>query len=347
MIANRMHLRHRASFWIACAIGGSRTTSSHGVAHRAVRANFSSAPDATNSGMQSAMFEAEKQISLMQHALRDAITSGRLDTAAQLAADAKKATFELYGRNHPASASALNNEALVAKQRGDLEAALNLYNEALVLYEKLVGKKHKSYAATLSNIGLALCALAQSSTGVEALGHADSAKAYLEGALQIRESELPPGDSLLAVTRYQLASALRLGKHYTKAERLLQQAVSELRASVGTNHPFTATALNNLGFLLKEMKKYDGALAAYEEAVQIRASALGGAHHDTITALHNLSECKRAAGDEPGALAVQQSILLLMRVEGEGADEGPSGGSATGGPGCRHGGAHTGSDGCA
>jgi tetratricopeptide (TPR) repeat protein len=264
--------------------------------------------------LQAAMHEQEKNISVLQTALKEAISAGKLETAARLAADAKAATLALYGRNHPASAAAINNEALVAKQAGDLDRALELYGQALALYEKLVGKTHLSYAATLANIGLLHCELARGGKGVDALAQADTAKGYLEHALHIRAGELPADNPLLAVTRYQLASALRLGKRYGEAERLLVAAVADLRRTLGDRHPSTATALNNLGFLLKETGAFDRAEDAYAEAAATREAVLGENHADTITALHNLAECRRAGGNEAGALEVQDRILGLLRV---------------------------------
>ena len=263
---------------------------------------------------QAVMQEKERHISVLQQALKESISAGKLQSAEQLAAEAKAATIDLYGPNHPASASALNNEALVAKQKGDLPKALELYEAARQAYEKLQMKTHLSYAATLANIGLLYCAMASGAKGVEALGHADAAKSYLEHALHVREGELPAGNPLLSVTKYQLATALRLGKRYSQAETLLRTAVDELRQSVGDKHPSTGTALNNLGFLLKEMKKYAEAEQAYGEAIRIRTTALGENHQDTITAMHNLAECRRAAGNEDGAIEVQIQILELLKV---------------------------------
>jgi len=258
----------------------------------------------------------ERQIAELQGALRAALSAGRLESATAAAVAAREATFALYGRHHPASASAINNEALVAKQRGDLARSLELYREALGLYERLVGTRHRSYAAACANLGLAHCAAAAAARGVDAMGHADAARGHLETALAVRSAELPAGDPLIAMTRYQLASALRLGKHHAEAEVLLTGALTELRALLGSEHPTTATALNNLGFLLKDMRQYERATEAYAEATRIRVAALGEAHHDTLVSMHNLAECRRAAGDEEGALTVQDRILAITQAAG-------------------------------
>ena len=93
----------------------------------------------------------------------------------------------------------------------------------------------------------------------------------------------------------------------------------------------TATALNNLGFLLKETREFARADAAYVEALAVRRELLGAAHPDCIATQHNLAECRRAAGDEPGAVALQQEILRLLGVSDDEAAGGEGGGSGGGG----------------
>jgi tetratricopeptide (TPR) repeat protein len=133
---------------------------------------------------------------------------------------------------------------------------------------------------------------------------------------------------MVGVSLYQLASAVRMQRRFAEAEALLLEAVALLRACGASARASTATALNNLGFLLKETREFARADAAYVEALAVRRELLGAAHPDSIATQHNLAECRRAAGDEPGAVALQQEILRLLGVADDEGAEGAEGSGA-------------------
>lgn len=63
---------------------------------------------------------------------------------------------QLTGKRHPGYASALNNLALIQKNRGDFEAASALYSEAVDVYKLVYGENHPSTALAIHNTA-ALC----------------------------------------------------------------------------------------------------------------------------------------------------------------------------------------------
>ena len=226
--------------------------------------------------------------------------------------------MELLGKDHVAYAAALNNMAQVLRAAGRPADALPLAEDALRAYEKAAGKAHPSTAAARANLGLLRVALGTAAKGVARLDHATAAVALLEAALATRRESGTPGgkpDVGVGVALYQLASAAHLNKDSARAENLAMEAVSVLRAAAGEASPVTATALNNLGFLLKARGAFARALEAYTEALALRRTALGEKHADALVTAHNLAECRRAAGDEEGALAMQREILNIMGHE--------------------------------
>ena len=79
--------------------------------------------------------------------------------------DAKTAADECYalslstfGAEHPASASAACNLALMHKHCGEVDAAIGLYREAHAQYEATVGATHASTATVASNLARCCCA---------------------------------------------------------------------------------------------------------------------------------------------------------------------------------------------
>lgn len=285
------------------------------------------------------MNESERDIAILQNEIREAAADGKWQTALDFAIQAKEATVAYYGKVHPAYAAALNNEALARKHLGQLVEALTLYEEALDVYEKVLGKDpHPSTASALSNLGQLHLALANTSKGMDKVGNVDAARSILERALDFRRqllggvgsgsskgTTLAKEHPLIAVSMYQLASAARLQKRFAEAEKLLRDSIAMLRRTLGDMNVATAVALNNYGLLLKDMQEWARAEDAYTEALSIRKTKLGEKHPDTISAMHNLAELKRRAGDEDGALAIQNQILALLDVQPtqlDGSDDG-------------------------
>lgn len=75
-----------------------------------------------------------------------------------------------------------------------------------------------------------------------------------------------------------------------------------------------ATALNNLGFLLKEKGEFDAATAAYDESLALRESLLDKGHPDVIATMHNIAELRAAAGHAALSDEMRRAILERMGV---------------------------------
>jgi tetratricopeptide (TPR) repeat protein len=269
----------------------------------------------------SALFEAEKEIAQLQAATRESLACHDFKAAQSSADSCLEATIALLGKDHVAYAAALNNVSQVHRAAGRLTDALPFAEDAVRTYERVAGKTHPSTAAALSNLGLLRVAIGSASSGVSKLDHAAAAVELLEAALSARRTAATGGPDIgVGVALYQLASAVRLAKDLTRAESLTNEAIAVLRSVAGPKSPITATALNNLGFLLKARGAYARAEAAYLEALTLRRVALGEAHQDTLITAHNIAECRRAAGNEEGAVAMQRDIL---RVLGHPEDETP------------------------
>lgn len=320
-------------------------------------------PKVPPKSMLASMQEREQEIALLHVEVREHLEAGKMASAAEAAARCLEATRGYYGESHPATASALNNLAYAQKQIGQFDEAVKSYEGALKAYEGSVGAQHLSTASCLSNLGLLHLALAGKQKGMQKMVHVDLARGYLEQALSVRakllggggssEGAAPPAPAadaagkkpllpsiteadfpdhpVIGVSLYQLASAARQQNRHKEALSLLNQAVAMLRRTVGPKHTSTATALNNLGYLLKDMGDYAGAEAAYVEARDTRAALLGPRHPDYIAVLHNLAELKMAAGAPDAAAGLQSEILRLMGVsEGEGGGAAGSGAAASG-----------------
>ena len=79
-------------------------------------------------------------------------------------------------------ASCLNNVALMQKHMGNIEKSVELYTQALHIYDDCVGKKHNSYAITLANLGAGYKAYSEITKGMEKLQLLERAKEALDDA---------------------------------------------------------------------------------------------------------------------------------------------------------------------
>jgi tetratricopeptide (TPR) repeat protein len=76
---------------------------------------------------------------------------GQVDAVAALAI-----RENTLGPNHPDTAAALNDLALLLKEKGDYDGAEPLYRRALAIREKALGPNHPDTAHSLTNLGLLL-----------------------------------------------------------------------------------------------------------------------------------------------------------------------------------------------
>lgn len=99
---------------------------------------------------------------------------------------------------------------------------------------------------------------------------------------------LPAASNLLNEAGRYLTERARSRARYTEAEALLQQALVLREQQLGTEHPDTATSLNNLGILYYREEMYMKAEPLYNRALAIRAKQFGLRHLDTATVMNNL-----------------------------------------------------------
>jgi len=159
------------------------------------------------------------------------------------------------------------------------------------------------------SLGLLHLAIADEQKGMDKLAHVDAAQSYLQAALATRRKVLPPDHADIASTMYYLASALRMQRRFSDAERMFVDTITLLRRSVGDGHEATATALNNYAFLLKQMGQLVRARDTYREALTLHERVMGVNHPDTLTVLYNLAQVLRAQGDGTAADEVQADIV--------------------------------------
>ena len=290
--------------------------------------------------------ETEKHVAAMQREIRSLYAREQYDEAIEIVVDLTALTDAFYGKDHPVSASSVNNHALLKRATGAYSEAVELFTMAVQRYENSVGRDHSSTATALHNLGLAYKSMYESGahSGVEKLMLQDRAEEALKESLKRRQAGDDPD---AATTMYVLAAVRSVQGHTKDARTLFVEAVDTLRAAHekgdGGNSAATAarlaTALNNYGYFLKseatkavavagqlegvdgeygaDGELFDEALQHYTEAFELRKEHMGPKHVSTIVSMQNIAELLHAQGRTEDASVLQRAIVAIVEDEAE------------------------------
>ena len=115
----------------------------------------------------------------------------------------------------------------------------------------------------------------------EALPHLVEAATHLTDWIENDIDRIRLFTALGSIAQYQ--------SRWKDAESWFQECVTFAQQRFGTNHPYTASSLNNLALLYKSMGRYTEAEPHYNRALAIREKELGANHPDTAGSLNNLA----------------------------------------------------------
>lgn len=197
--------------------------------------------------------------------------------------------------------------------RGSLE-------EAASVFAKVLGKRPHPQALAVQ-VHLASAARLQKK-------HAEARK-LLDGVIGTLREKVASCKEFAAeeaaVEVGPLASGPKSGSAAAGAAAAAGRAQAGLAArALAEYQTVLATALNNLGFLLKEKGEFEAATAAYDEALSLRESLLDKTHPDVIATMHNIAELRAAAGHVAWGDELRREILARMGVAAgvDGEEEG-------------------------
>jgi tetratricopeptide (TPR) repeat protein len=119
------------------------------------------------------------------------------------------------------------------------------------------------------------------------------------------------GSKLAGSLNNELGFHARLVAAYQEAKAYFERALEIVQAALGPDDPRVATAVNNLGSVLKDLGDLAGAKACYERALKIDEAALGPDHPNVATLVNNLGSVLKDLGDLAGAKACYERALKI------------------------------------
>ena len=154
------------------------------------------------------------------------------------------------------------NDLGLAYSQIDNDKALEYYEKALKIYEKLHGKDHPKIAIAKTNIGFIYAKL-------ELYGDATN---NFESALKTWEKIYPQAHPTKAFLLFNLGETYRKLGNTKAANGYFERALAMYEQSYGKRHPDIASVLNAIGNVRLSENKYTEALSYYQRALQANVS---------------------------------------------------------------------------
>jgi tetratricopeptide (TPR) repeat protein len=201
------------------------------------------------------------------------------------------------------AAIVLNQIAVYHKARAAWAEAEPLYQRAIAIGEKTLGREHPNLAAFLNNLAELY----------RATGRYPEAEPLYQRAIAIGEKTLGPEHPNLAAGLNNLAELYRVTGRYAEAEPLYQRAIAIGEKTLGPEHPDLATWLNNLATLYQDTGRYAyaGAELLFKRVLAIRKKTRGPEHPDVATGLNNLAGLYQASGRFDAAEPLLKRALAI------------------------------------
>lgn len=183
----------------------------------------------------------------------------------------------LVKENNELIAASYNDLGLVYSST-DPNKALDHYEKALAIYERIHGKHHPKIAIANTNIGFAYRTL-------EFYGDAIN---NFESALTIWEKIYPQAHPSKGFILFNLGQTyLKMGNEKF-AEGFYERALATYHSSYGKKHPAIATVLNAMGNIKLSSAQHDEALEYFQQALISNVSDFEGTNSELNPRLKNL-----------------------------------------------------------
>ena len=212
--------------------------------------------------------------------------------------------FEQYSCESPLLGEALNDAAIIYQDNGEYKIAIEYFEKALTIFEKVLGTEHHDTAAIYNNIA-----------GVyKDIGDNDTAKKYYEKALTIFEKTHGTDHPDTATTYHNIAGVYKALGDYYQALEYYEKALTIREEVLGTDHPDTAATYNNIAGVYKDIGDYDTAKKYYEKALTICEKVLGTDHPDTAKIYNNMAVVYKIKRDYCKALEYYEKALAICET---------------------------------
>ncbi|MEV6116692.1 FxSxx-COOH system tetratricopeptide repeat protein [Streptomyces sp. NPDC052109] len=206
----------------------------------------------------------------------------------------------IHGPDHLDTLKARNNLANSYRDAGRVQDALDLGEQVLADYERILGPDHPAH--TLQARGdLALC--------YSAAGRVQDSLDLRERVLADFERILGPDHPNTLTARHNLANSYSDAGRVQDALDLGEQVLAAYERILGPDHPNTLTARHNLALFYSDAGRVQDALDLGEQVLAAYERILDPDHPNTLKARNNLANFYSDAGRVQHALDLGERVL--------------------------------------
>ncbi len=184
------------------------------------------------------------------------LATGKYSQAEENGLVALQLRQRLLGDESEEAAASYNDLGLVYAQT-DADKAIEYYEKAMAVYEKLHGKEHRKIAIASSNLGAAYRSLKLYGDAVN----------NFETAESIWKRLYPSGHPNLAFTLFNLGLTYDAMGNHQSALGYFNRALEMYRKAYGERHSDISVVLNQVGLIQVDERQYDEALQSYQAAI--------------------------------------------------------------------------------
>ena len=231
---------------------------------------------------------------------------GRPQTALTLQ-EAVGMLIDALGPDHPDTLTTRGNLALAYRESGNLQKAIDMFEDVLTDCTRLLGPDHPDTLTTRNNLALAHQDAGLLSTAID----------MFEDVLADCTRLLGPNHPHTLTTRNNLALAYRESGNLQKAIDMFEDVLTDRTRLLGPDHPDTLGTRNNLTLAHQDAGLLSTAIDMHQALLTDRTRVLGPDHPDTLTTRSNLAGAHYAAGDLQTAIDICEALLPdISRVLG-------------------------------
>lgn len=173
----------------------------------------------------------------------------------------------------------LSRAASYLHGRASYVEAHKMFERALKVRERSLGRNHEETAATLNDFGLLF----------RRRGDNAKARKLYERALKIRIRQSGPAHAKTAETLNNLAVVDWAEGQFARSVRRYRRVLTIKKRVLGGSHPDTARTMNNLAVALHDQGKLAEAEGWFRRSLSARKKRLGLKHPDTAETMNNLA----------------------------------------------------------
>ena len=202
----------------------------------------------------------------------------------------------------------LHQIGYLVDEQGNYASALEWYQKARRMRERVLGTDHPDTATTYNNIAAVYYAQ----------GNYASALERFQKALRISERVLGTDHPDTANIYGGIALVYYAQGDYASALECYQKALRIVEGVLGTDHLDTAATYTGIALVYDAQGDYASALEWFQKALTIFERVLGTDHPSTATTYHNIGTNYFKQGDFREALQwLEKALAIRLRVLGE------------------------------